>query len=377
MNDEQYKNLARQFVNNAVGIGAGESVWLEYGGETALPMAKACEHRIIESGGQAYLVDRGSVEIKKILNEVANQADPQAYMQELSRQNLSKMSSMQGYIRIDDIADGERCDITPEQLLNFRSSVMKDATDHRVNKLRWLVLDAPNQAFAQACGMSNRDFDEFYYGACMANYQRMSGAVTPLVDLLVNDSHVCITGDQTNIEFSIKDIGAKPCTGKLNIPDGEAFTAPVKNSVNGKIRYVQSRYMGISVPWVEFDVRDGRIERAVTQGEELTVKLNEILDKDDGARYFGEFAIAFNPYIQHPVGSILFDEKIAGSFHLTPGQCYTDWADNGNHSAVHWDLVNIQRPEYGGGDIVIDDVLIRRDGLFVPKRLQGLNPNNF
>jgi aminopeptidase len=102
-------------------------------------------------------------------------------------------------------------------------------------------------------------------------------------------------------------------------------------------------------------------------------RINEILDTDEGARYIGEFALGFNPYILQPMRDILFDEKIAGSFHFTPGQAY-EKADNGNRSQAHWDLVAIQRPEYGGGEIYFDDQLVRKDGLFVRKELTALNP---
>ncbi len=103
-------------------------------------------------------------------------------------------------------------------------------------------------------------------------------------------------------------------------------------------------------------------------------RLNEILDTDAGARYIGEFSLGFNPYIKEPMCDILFDEKIAGSLHFTPCQAYED-CGNGNKSAVHWDMVLIQRPEWGGGEVWFDGDLIRKDGLFVPKELQGLNPD--
>lgn len=376
MNQDQYRMLATQFATQAIDVKDGDQVWLEYCGETTRPMADACESIIREMGGVPYVLDGGSEAVKRIMDDVNGSSDPESIKKQMSAERLSKMQEMQGYIRIADIADNQRCDISTTDTLAFRSEIMKEATDHRVRKTKWLVTQAPNAEFASACGMDTVEFDQFYFDACMADYARMTEAVKPLTELLATGDHVRLTGEGTDIEFSIKDIGAVPCTGTLNIPDGEAFTAPVKNSVNGRIRYVQSRYMGIDVPWVEFEVYEGRIERAVTEGESLTAKLNEILDKDAGARYFGEFAIGFNPHIQHPVGSILFDEKIDGSFHLTPGQCYTDWANNGNHSAVHWDLVHIQREDYGGGDIIIDDELIRRNGVFIPKRLQALNPEN-
>jgi aminopeptidase len=185
---------------------------------------------------------------------------------------------------------------------------------------------------------------------------------------------VRIVSPNTDLRFSIKGIGAVKCDGKFNIPDGEVFTAPIKDSVNGTIKYnAISQYMGHTFTDVELSFRDGKIVDAESSGN--SNKLNEILDTDNGARYIGEFAIGFNPYILDPMNDILFDEKIAGSLHFTPGQAYED-ADNWNRSSIHWDLVLIQRPEYGGGEIWFDDRLIRKDGIFVIPELEALNPEN-
>ncbi|MGL4970663.1 MAG: aminopeptidase, partial [Cetobacterium sp.] len=121
-----------------------------------------------------------------------------------------------------------------------------------------------------------------------------------------------------------------------------------------------------------FKFENGKILEATANNSE---RLNEILDTDNGARYIGEFALGVNPYILKPMKDTLFDEKIAGSIHFTPGQAYK-LADNGNKSAVHWDLVLIQRPDFGGGEIWFDDVLIRKDGIFVIEELEILNPEN-
>lgn len=201
----------------------------------------------------------------------------------------------------------------------------------------------------------------------------MSKAMNPLVELLNKTDKVHIKGPDTDLEFSIKGIGAVKCDGKANIPDGEVYTAPVKDSMNGYITYnTVSQEQGFTFENIRFDIEKGRIVNASANNTE---RINQLLDTDEGARYFGEFAFGVNPYVLHPMKDTLFDEKIAGSFHLTPGMCYED-APNGNDSSVHWDLVMIQRPEYGGGEIWLDDVLVRKDGLFVLPELKGLNPEN-
>ena len=175
------------------------------------------------------------------------------------------------------------------------------------------------------------------------------------------------------MKFSIKNIPAVKCSGLRNIPDGEVYTAPVRDSVTGTITYnTPAVYQGITYENIRFEFAQGKII-AATANE--TEKLNKVLDTDEGARYIGEFALGVNPYISKPMKDTLFDEKIRGSLHLTPGNTY-DAAFNGNKSAIHWDLVLIQNPEYGGGEILFDDKLVRKDGLFVVPELMPLNPDN-
>jgi aminopeptidase len=194
-----------------------------------------------------------------------------------------------------------------------------------------------------------------------------------IVSHLDRTDKVRIIGKGTDISFSKKGIGSVKCDGERNIPDGEIYTAPVRDSVNGVITYnTPAVYRGFVFNDIRFEFKDGKIINATAND---TKRLNEALDTDEGARYIGEFAIGVNPYILDPMMDTLFDEKIMGSIHFTPGQCY-DETDNGNKSAVHWDLVAIHTPEYGGGEIWFDDVLVRKDGRFVVEELLGLNPEN-
>jgi aminopeptidase len=224
---------------------------------------------------------------------------------------------------------------------------------------------------AQQAGMSTEAFEDFYFKVCTLDYARMTPGMKVLADLMKKTDRVHIKGPGTDLRFSIKGIGAQPCGGLRNIPDGEVFSCPVKDSVEGHVQYnAPTVYLGASFDNIRLAFRKGRVVEATANN---TKRLNEILDSDAGARYIGEFAIGFNPHILEPMRDILFDEKIAGSFHFTPGQAY-EGVGNGNKSQVHWDMVCIQRPEYGGGEIWFDDKLIRKDGLFVPKALQKLNP---
>lgn len=244
----------------------------------------------------------------------------------------------------------------------------------RVPKTKWVALRWPNPCMAMAAGMSTQTFEDFYFRVCTLDYSKMTEAAKPLADLMNRTDRVEIKGPGTDFSFSIKDIGAVPCTGEANIPDGECFSAPVRDSVNGVVQFnTVSLYEGTEFKDIRYVMKNGRIEEATAGG--TTEKINQILDTDEGARYFGEFAIGFNPYVLHPMKDTLFDEKIAGSFHFTPGNAYDPPGGNGNKSSIHWDTVLIQRPEYGGGEIWFDGVLIRKDGLFVLPELEALNPD--
>lgn len=246
----------------------------------------------------------------------------------------------------------------------------------RVPKTKWVALRWPTAGMAQQAKMSTPAFEQFYFDVCTLDYSKMARACQPLADLMNRTDQVRVVGPgETDFTLSIKGIGAVPCTGERNIPDGECFSAPVRDSVNGIVQFnTTSLYQGTEFSDIRYEIKNGKIVDASAGPN--TEKLNQILDTDEGARYFGEFAIGFNPYILHPMLDTLFDEKIAGSIHFTPGNAYDPPGGNGNKSAIHWDTVLIQRPEYGGGEIWFDGKLVRKDGLFVLPELEGLNPQN-
>lgn len=245
-------------------------------------------------------------------------------------------------------------------------------SEMRVKKTRWVVLRWPTASMAQLAEMPTEAFEDFFFNVCTLDYHKMEKALQPLINRLKATDQVRLLGPgETDLTFSVKDVGVRGCSGKRNIPDGEVFTAPVKNSINGVIRYnTPSLYRGETHTDVRFEFKQGKIVQATSSNTE---KLNEVLDSDEGARYIGEFAIGFNPYCTKPMKDILFDEKMAGSIHLTPGMAYQE-CDNGNRSTIHWDLVLRQTPEVGGGEIYFDGELVRKNGLFVVDDLKALNP---
>lgn len=241
----------------------------------------------------------------------------------------------------------------------------------RINKRKWVLLNFPSGLDAYKAKMTTDEFYDYAFDVMTIDYKSMENDLQPLKQLMEKTDKVRLTGKNTDISFSIKGIPVIPCAGESNIPDGEIFTAPIKDSVNGYITYnTPSPYKGNTFHNIKLVFENGKIVEATCDND--NEQLNKIFDTDEGARYIGEFSIGINNQILHPMGDILYDEKIYGSIHFTPGRAYKD-AYNGNNSAIHWDLVLIQRKDYGGGEIYFDDVLIRKDGTFVLKELEKLN----
>jgi len=318
-------------------------------------------------GAHPYVqLHRARIARELMLGAEAAQYEPLARVEKLRMEDMDAYIALRGSDNIFETAD------VPTDRLQLVSRLMKPVLEHRVNKTKWVVLRWPTPAMAQQGAMSTEAFEDFYFRVCTLDYRRMIPGMRALAKLMAATDRVHIKGPGTDLRFSIKGIGAKECGGQRNIPDGEVFSCPVKDSVEGIIQYnAPTTYLGTSFDNIRLGFKRGKIVEATANN---TKRLNEILDSDAGARYIGEFAIGFNPHILEPMRDILFDEKIAGSFHFTPGQAYED-CGNGNRSQIHWDMVCIQRPEYGGGEIWFDGKLIRKDGLFVPTALQKLNPD--
>lgn len=259
----------------------------------------------------------------------------------------------------------------PAEVRRKLGEAKEHADDIRINERRWTLLNYPSLVDAYKAGKPTEEFFQYAVDVMNVDYKGMYDAILPLKELMEKTDQVRIVGPNTDISFSIKGIPAIPCCGKANIPDGEIYTAPVKESVNGTITYnTPCPYQGNIYTNVSLTFENGKIVKATCDQD--NEKLNEIFDTDEGSRYVGEFSFGVNPKILDPMGDILYDEKILGSIHFTPGRAYKD-AFNGNLSSVHWDMVLVQRPEYGGGEIYFDGKLIRKDGKFVLPELEALN----
>ena len=370
MKDPRMERLADILVTYSTKVKPGERVLIE---AYDLPddVVNILVKRVAAAGGLPFV----SIKRNSVLRELFLSATDEQ-MQLTGAFEKARMEQMNVYIGVRGSQNiAEHSDIPDDRMKLYRTHWWHPVHScTRVPKTKWCVLRWPTPSMAQQAGKSSEAFEDFYFDVCTFDYAKMDRSIKPLKELMNRTDRVRLVGKDTELSFSIKDIPTVPCTGEMNIPDGECFTAPVKDSVNGIISFnTPTINQGVVFEGIQLTFKDGKIIEATAAGNN-TGKLNEILNSDDGARYIGEFSLGFNPYILDPMKDILFDEKIAGSFHFTPGQAYEE-ADNGNRSTVHWDMVFIQRPEFGGGEIWFDDVLIRKDGLFVSDELKLLNPD--
>jgi len=367
MKDERVVKLAKNLINYSVELQKGEIIYIEIKGVDTLALGKECIKQATLAGGIPFWFYNDESVLRQYL---ANATDDQ--IKGLADFHLDMMKKSAAYLGMRGSENPfDLNDLSEERMKKWNTLFYTPVhLEERVRNTKWCVMRYPNNAMAQLAQKPQEIFEDFYFDVCNVNYPKMSKAMDPLVELMEKADKVHIKDPDTDLTFSIKDIPIVKCDGHRNIPDGEVYTAPVRESINGYIKYnTPSLHEGTVFEGIRFEFQNGKIVKATSDNDED--KLNKTLDTDENARYVGEFAIGVNPMVKEPMKDTLFDEKIGGSFHLTPGCCY-DEAPNGNRSAIHWDLVRMQDADHGGGEIWFDDVLIRKDGEFMVDSLKGL-----
>lgn len=370
MNNNKNTQLAKNLLNHSVHLQKGETILIDMLGTECIDLAREIIKQAKLIGAKTFF----NIIDYKVLKDfllICTEEEIKQY----AKYDLQKMRDADAYIAIRSASVKDLEGIPKENMELFNKFYQIPVHfEERVKNTKWCILRYPNQEMANMANMSLDEFTDYYYDVCALDYSKMEIAMEPLKQLLSNTKEVHIIGNNTDLKFNVEGIKAEKYFGTFNIPDGEVATCPNKYSVNGYITYnTKTFYNGIEFENIYFEFKNGKIIKA--EAGDKTKELNEILDTDDGARYIGEFALGVNPYINKTMGDTLFDEKINGSFHFTPGDALEE-SDNGNRSSIHWDIVCIQTPEYGGGEIYFDDVLIRKDGIFVLDSLKNLNPEN-
>src|SRR5437016_6184554 len=345
MHDERFNNRAKLLVGYSIRIKRNETVLIE-AFDIPDEMAVALVRAVRNAGGVPF----AQVYHARVNRALALEASDRQ-LNVMASYELTRMKKMDAYIAVRGSHNiTELADVPPDKMQSIGKK-MRPVQDQRVKRTKWVVLRWPTPSMAQLAGMSTEAFEDFYFDVCTLNYRKLLPGMKTLKRLMEATDCVQIKGPGTDLVFSVKGIPAVICGGDRNIPDGEVFTSPVKDSVEGHVTFnAPSIYQGTAFDGIRLEFKRGKI---VDASSNETQELNKILDSDPGARYIGEFSLGFNPRVFQPMRDILFDEKIAGSFHFTPGEAYEE-ADNGNRSQVHWDMINMQRPDYGGRAIYFD-----------------------
>lgn len=361
--NEDYR-LAEKLLTYSVDLQENENVMIQLVGLNGIGLARA----LVEAARKMKAHPFVRIEDSEIQRELLERGDHDFWQNQAEADHLPLMKQMQAFIGIratENIYEGAGVSSAANKA--YAESFLKPVHfDQRVNHTKWCILRYPSASFAMNAKMPSRDFSRFYYNACLLDYNKLRDAMKPLEERLRKTREIRLAGRGTDITFSVEGQNWIPCYGSRNIPDGELFSSPIIDSVNGEITYAPSVYQGKPFEFVKLLVKNGVVTGFDSSNNQA---LEEILDTDEGARRFGEFSFGTNPVIESPMYDILFDEKIYGSNHLTLGQDYEE-ASNGNKSTIHWDLVCI------GADVFLDGVLVRKGRLFVTDDLKCLNPEH-
>ena len=370
--DDRLTQMAEQIVKKSIKVKKGEKVFIEGFSESVKILFNEVIKQVTKAGGVPFWYFNDNAFIKSFIDKASKDQ-----LHAFGKMHAEIMKQCDAYVGIRGYDDMFLLsDVSEKQMELYQHEFYTPVHfEVRIPKTRWVVMRYPNNTMSALSRMSTEAFEDFYFKACLVDYDKMAKAMLPLKKLMDKTDKVKIIAPNTHLEFSIKGLKAVADSGSANLPDGEVYTAPVKDSINGVIQFnTDTVYEGEYFSNIRLEFKDGKIIKGTSMAN--NDKFQKLLNLDAGSRYMGEFALGLNPYITKPMLDILFDEKISGSLHMAIGNSYSGVTFNGNRSAIHWDLVLIQTAEKGGGEIWFDDKLIRKDGIFIPKELQGLNPEN-
>lgn len=366
MKDKRIEKLADIFINFSTRVKKGDIVLIEAIGTPTLPFVKELHKKALLKGAKYVEIWFSEPEITKDFYNLANKEQIKYFPEH----KLDFMKKVNAYIAVRAPENSMVYANVNHHNLLTNQKVMQPILDWRVNNTKWVVTRWPCHGFAQEAKMSLEELEDFYFSACIQDWASIKKKQDVLANMIRKAKEIRVKASDTDLVFRKDKLPAINCYGLRNIPDGEVYTVPIRNSVEGYITFnCPAVYQSQEFDGIRLEFRNGKVVKATCKvGDEK--KLNAILDTDEGARYVGEFSLGTNYSITKPMRNILFDEKIGGSIHLACGMAYKD-CDNGNRSAIHWDIIKILK---GDGEIYFDGELIQKDGYFVHPRLVALNP---
>src|SRR6266699_4738920 len=298
MHDARFDDLAKLLVEYSIRLKRNETVLIEafdVPDEMTIALIRAARN----VGGIPFVQNYHARVSRSLAIEASDRQ-----LSLIAGHELARMKKMDAYIAVRGSNNVTELSDVPAEKMKLVAKRMRAVQDHRVKKTKWVVLRWPTPSMAQLAGMSTEAFEDFYFTVCGLDYRKLQPGMKALKRLMEKTDRVEIKGPGTDIRFSIKGIPAIMCGGDRNIPDGEVFTAPIKDSVEGHVTFnAPTIYQGTAFDNIRLEFKSGKIV-AATSNE--TKKLNEILDSDSGARYTGEFSLGFNPRVFQPMRDILF-----------------------------------------------------------------------
>ena len=368
MKDPRIEKLADLLVNYSVAVKPGDKVVVQ-GSIAGEPLLQAVFASVLKAGGNPIVMPSlpGSEET---MYRYANDAQ----LQHVPEPQKLIMSTYDARIVIlAEQNTKELSHVDPAKMVlrsRARTELMKIMMERSAaGSLRWVLGPYPTNALAQDAEMSLSDYEDFVYSACLPDmndpigyWRKFSDWQQKIVDWLKGKQRVRVKGKETDLTMSIAGRQFINCNGKVNMPDGEVFTGPVEDSMNGHVLYsFPAIEHGHEVSGIRLTFEHGQVVKATAEkNQEFLLKT---IATDEGSRRVGEFAIGTNEGIKQFTREILFDEKIAGTFHMALGAAYPETGSQ-NESAVHWDMICDLRD---GGEIWVDDVLLYKNGKFVIK----------
>jgi len=364
--DPRLEEFAEVLVNRATHVEEGDNVYLLCKSLESLPLFREVRRQVIKRGGMPH---------EHLLYDTMNGAGAADYdwfkhadsnqLETLSRAKKQEMEKMDAYIRIgggDNTQD--LSGIHPEKISEWKSTT-REILNERLSK-KWVATRFPTKSMAQNAGMSTQEFEEMVFEAVTADYSDISKRNKKVKELVDGAEEVRIKSKDTDIRMSLENREGVSADGKNNIPDGEVFYAPVKDSIEG---YISFTYPGVDsgteVHGIKLWFENGKI--VDFQAEKNEDYLEKMINTDEGSKYVGELGLGTNRQITEFTKDTLFDEKIAGTVHMAIGRAYEECAPESkrNESAIHWDIVNDLRSRAGGGKIIVDGKVVQEDGKWI------------
>jgi len=361
-----YKNdeLAHLIANQSLIIKPKTQIYIKYKSDDSIHFIKTLIHELSKKGGICFPT-RFNKELEDYLLSTINEDSIDLMLEKTEFEN----KKYDVFISVGSNDEFTKTKKNNQSLIDEYKRRKMQLEKYKEGK-QWLILNYPSIVDAAALDMDYEEYYKYAMDAMTYDFSLNIDSINELNHMMKDARNIRIIGDNVDLSFSKDNIDAVSLLGNINLPDGEIYTSPIRNSVNGYIKYnVPSPKNSFIFEDIYLVFKDGRVVDFDVKDHKD--EFEKIINIDEGSRYIGEFAFGFNPMINRPMYDILYDEKLCGSFHMALGNAYKN-AYNGNNSALHWDMIYLNK-EGNYCDVYFDDVLVSSGGEFVPKRIRGLN----